>query len=193
MNFSRSFLPSVCVFRSQPQARSHTKDFYFLSVSLYHLMIETERCEVERLFVISTPTHNLNKTSWLYPSAQIQDKWMKYSSFRKKFMFSLMLVEGIDKRSGEDKKSTFRCLFSQSGLQTLAVLPMDTTCGTPVVLTTVWIDISLDILQKGQSFFRMHPPEWLKARTRKDYFVCLSGPHPYLLNAHLCQPLQSFK
>lgn len=62
---------------------------------------------------------------------------MKYSSFRKKFMFSSMLVEWIDEKSGEDKKSVFRCLLSQSGLRTLAVLPMDTTCGTPVMLTRV--------------------------------------------------------
>lgn len=35
-----------------------------------------------------------------------------------------MLAEWIDERSGEEKQSIFRCLLSQSGLRTLAMLPM---------------------------------------------------------------------
>lgn len=41
--------------------------------------------------------------SWLYSSAQLWDKWMKCSSFRKRWMISLTLIEWINEKGGRQK------------------------------------------------------------------------------------------
>lgn len=109
---------------------------------------------------------------------------MKHHSFRKRWMISLMLIEWTDERSREKKIFIFR----QSDLRTLAMLFMDTTSGAPVVLTVVWLNILIDALQKGQTFF--HRPGYIlqngsKQKQEGKILCTLSGPHQSLLNVQL--------